>query len=513
MKKHLLFFLYIAVSGFFTSCDKFLDVSPKDKVLEEDQYSTEAGVQGALNGLYRQMISNSLYGAALSQTSIEAMGHVYTYPPTQPSGTKLSLTLYYLCHGQYENSSVESIFSNVWKYGYSTLFNINFFLKSMETSSAQLGNGNKELLMGEAYGLRAYLHFDLFRLFGPIWEERTDEKILPYNRSTDVVLNHVSYEEDVYSTADEYMNYVLDDIQKAEQLTASDPILTDESAISETLSSDFYKNRNRRMNHLAIKALKARVLQYMGNYTEAAATAKEVTAYVGKVFNWDEVTDVASKANYSFFNEVVFGINSPDMASNYTSFYSKTDLNDIYAADHDNLIQNIYSGFGDNLKSIVDVRSKQWTESNDLGGSSNITYSQNGTYISNKFNTSSNSYLPAIVDFQPLIRITEMYYIQVEAALKGGDKATAAELLNLISAKRGIPDTSSYYLTETDDDSAFYSHIESEYYKEFYGEGQVFFYHKRMKSSQMFPGYGGAAESVNPSVIYHIPIPNIETDI
>ena len=71
-----------------------------------------------------------------------------------------------------------------------------------------------------------------------------------------------------------------------------------------------------------------------------------------------------------------------------------------------------------------------------------VSYSQNGTYISNKFNISANSNLPALVDFQPLIRVTEMYYIQAEAALKDGDKKTAAELLNTVSSHRGIPETS-----------------------------------------------------------------------
>lgn len=67
--------------------------------------------------------------------------------------------------------------------------------------------------MGEAYGLRAYLHFDLFRLFGPRWEDRSNiNKILPYSRTTDMILNHVGYEEDVYSTADEYLVYLLEDI-------------------------------------------------------------------------------------------------------------------------------------------------------------------------------------------------------------------------------------------------------------------------------------------------------------
>lgn len=94
MKRNISHLLYIVAIGFFTSCSDFLDVAPKDKVLEEDQYKTEAGIHGALNGLYRQLISTSLYGANLSQTALDAMGHFYTYPPSQPSGNKLSATLF-----------------------------------------------------------------------------------------------------------------------------------------------------------------------------------------------------------------------------------------------------------------------------------------------------------------------------------------------------------------------------------------------------------------------------------
>lgn len=518
MKRYISHLLYIVAIGILTSCSDFLDVAPKDKVLEEDQYSTEAGINGALNGLYRQFISTSLYGANLSQTALDAMGHYYTYPPTQPSdNNKLVNILFFLCNGRSEEyGSAETIFANVWRTGYNTLLNVNYFLKSMEESTAVIGRDKKDVLMGEAYGLRAYLHFDIFRLFGPCWEDCSNiTKILPYSRSTDMILNHVGYEEDVYFTADEYLGYVLDDIRMAERLLATDPILTDDTAISQELISDFYKNRNRRMNYYAVKALEARVLQYMGDYRNAAIAAKVVTDQIegdGNAFKWTDVTKVLANQDYSFFNEVVFGINNPDMLSNFNSFYNKTDLSDFYAVDRDHLVQNIYAGFGDNLKAIIDVRARQWTESNDQGGSSR-NYSQNGTYISNKFNIATNNTLPALVDFQPLVRITEMFYIRAEAALKDGDKITAAELLNTISSHRGIPDTSFYYLTENDTDEQFHSHILSEYYKEFYGEGQVYFYHKRMKSGQMFPGYGGAAVSVNTSAMYNIPIPNIETDI
>lgn len=97
------------------------------------------------------------------------------------------------------------------------------------------------------------------------------------------------------------------------------------------------------MNYYAVKALEARVLQYIGDYKNAAIAAKVVTDQIGekgKVFSWTNVTTVLANMDYSFFNEVVFGINNPDMLSNYNSFYNKTDINDLYAVDRDNLVQN-----------------------------------------------------------------------------------------------------------------------------------------------------------------------------
>ena len=76
MKRNISHLLYIVAIGFFTSCSDFLDVAPKDKVLEEDQYKTEAGIHGALNGLYRQLISTSSgrNGALLYLSSVTTVG-------------------------------------------------------------------------------------------------------------------------------------------------------------------------------------------------------------------------------------------------------------------------------------------------------------------------------------------------------------------------------------------------------------------------------------------------------
>ena len=58
------------------------------------------------------------------------------------------------------------------------------------------------------------------------------------------------------------------------------------------------------MNYYAVKALEARVLQYIGDYKNAAIAAKVVTDQIGekgKVFSWTNVTTVLANMDYSFF--------------------------------------------------------------------------------------------------------------------------------------------------------------------------------------------------------------------
>jgi hypothetical protein len=495
----------------FTSCSDFLNVTPKDKVLEPDQFKTEDGINTALNGLYRQLVDKDLYGGNLSQTTLEAMGHYYTYSSTKPASADLETDIWFLANGNYTDyESVTNLFANVWKTGYKTLFNINNFLKGVEESKAIIDANSKNNIMGEAYGLRAYLHFDLFRLFGPRYEERSaTDKILPYNNTSDPVLNHTGYEDDVYSTADTYLQLLQDDIRKAEDLLSTDPILSQPMAITDTLQNNYYLNRNRRMNYYAVKGLEARVLQYMGRLPEAATVAKEVTDQLGssndkkKAFRWIDPTSVNSKRNYTFFREVVFGIETMEMSSNYSSYYEQSDLRKGYAVDLNNLTQNIFPE--QNFEASTDVRTKQWV----LGeaSSNTATYSPAGTYISKKFKATSSD-LPAIKNLQPLLRMSEMFYIQAEAALAAGDKDKAIEILSSIAEHRGL--SPQYYPTK---DSDFAAYIEREYYKEFYGEGQIYFFHKRRGDAKMYKGNNVGTEDVNTAKAYTVAIPKDETDI
>jgi hypothetical protein len=499
----------------FTACNDWLDVTPKDRVLEDEQFSTEDNIYNATNGLYRELVSKSLYGGNLTQTTLDMMGHIYTYPPDQPGTTDESMPFYNLAHGRYASDQTKGIFADIWKNAYAALLHINVYIKNLEESQGVVTEKNKKILLGEAYGLRAYLHFDIFRLFGPVYLNRNENKILPYNKKSMVTINHTGYEESEYSTADEYIALLLKDIEKAESLLKdNDPIVTDpKNSVTDKLdNTDFFRNRNRRMNFYAVTAFKARVLQYIGDDQNAAAAAKILTDLIeaDNVFKWVDNTggdnNYIKKSNYIFFSEVIFGINNMEQYSNATGWYNGTKLSTSYVVDLNHIKKNLYPEHNADLEKITDIRNMHWLLSNVVPSVAN--YSQRGTYRSKRYSPVSDEGSPALKSFQPLIRISEMYYIQAEAALKAGATATVVSLLNSVLRKRGL--TERYYLTGTETEGEMREHIEREYYREFFGEGQVFFFNKRRNSSQIFKGYDEGKESVES---YVVPIPEEETNI
>lgn len=100
----------------------------------------------------------------------------------------------------------------------------------------------------------------------------------------------------------------------------------------------------------------------------------------------------------------------------------------------------------------------------------------------------------------PMIRVTEMYYIIAETTT---DDIEALNSINLVLENRGLDK-----LTSKDEVPAT---ILSEYQKEFWGEGQLFFYYKRINASSIPSAMTGGDVEMN-DVKYSMPLPESETN-
>jgi hypothetical protein len=100
----------------------------------------------------------------------------------------------------------------------------------------------------------------------------------------------------------------------------------------------------------------------------------------------------------------------------------------------------------------------------------------------------------------PLIRLPEMYYIAAEC----GGPSEGLSFLNAVRESRALHD-----LPPGMDDLTFQNEIFKEYQKEFYCEGQLFYYYKRLNMPYMLE-YDNVTQIPTGGGVYVLPLPASE---
>ncbi|MDR1021771.1 MAG: RagB/SusD family nutrient uptake outer membrane protein [Prevotellaceae bacterium] len=502
MKSIKLYALLLPALPALAGCTKWLDgAQPVDQNLDKTQYASEAGVNSVLNGFYRTLSSEKLYGSVMTITALELLAHYYYYEENLSSNGDFTY-FNYMSRYQYQEGAVKNPFSGVWSEAYSAIFRINSFISAVSASGV-LRESKQRMALGEAYGLRAFLHLDLFRLFG------SKAQGIPYNLSAEVIPHEVQAPEAFFAL-------LLQDIEQAKELLRDDPIITDgvldltqvkpTDNVTEKEIFDRYL-RSYRMNYYAVLALQARALMFKGDVQAAALAAQSVIDNAfgdGKPFRWADKRRIDADYNYILYSEVIFGVYNFDLYATWEKYIYGTRPGQTYTVSASNLLNNIFrfDNTGGAMSLWEDVRVRQWQPSK----------AGTGLYISNKLGqfTRANENDP-IQYYQPLMRMSEMFYIVIENRLLTGNTSGAISLLNEVRFNRGsqwesLPDPAGVTV-----DVAF-EMLEAEYYKEFYGEGQVFFYLKRRESSTVFNPNGKERDNVT-AEDYVIPIPEGEKNI
>ena len=232
-------------------CADFLDVQPKDKQSEKQLFATRGGYYTAVNGIYNKMASAALYGKNLSYELVDVISKRY-----QPLSVNTYLTA--LSTFAYTDNSVETELSNTWTAAYNTILNCNVVLENIDKSEGVLSTVESRVLKGEMLAVRAFLHFDMLRLFGPVYKLQPQAESIPYNESSKVVALPLLPADSVIHEK------ILRDLDEAEGLLAdSDPVIAEGPMASLEEDQDVYSRyRQLRMNYYAVQALKARVYLY-----------------------------------------------------------------------------------------------------------------------------------------------------------------------------------------------------------------------------------------------------------
>ena len=186
------------------SCTDWLDVKPVDRMSEDQLYSTEAGFRQALNGIYVELNHADLYGDELLVNTVEILAQRYKF-----SSMGTLTNQYHLAEFDYTTDYAKKCGSRIWEKAYALIANVNKLLKNADSHKDLFTGDSYDLITGEAYALRAFLHFDLLRLFGPVYKTHKEDKSICYN-------TQFSLSGSDLLPASKVMEYVIADLKEAE---------------------------------------------------------------------------------------------------------------------------------------------------------------------------------------------------------------------------------------------------------------------------------------------------------
>ena len=451
-------------------CSDWLDVKPSDRVSEENAFSTLSGFKKALNGVYVELNQNELYGRSLTCEFVEILAQRYAIDQ-EASGNYL-LTQY-----NYIGSDAKGRISSIWSKAYNLIANTNLILKNCEENRSVLPDDHYCLVKGEGLALRAMLHFDLFRLFGPVYGKDSALTSIPYYK--EFVL-----EVKPSLVGNEFIQEVINDLLQAEELLQHDPII--EYGPQGDRLDNFKSDRNLRLNYYAVQALLARVYMYRGDKVKALEYAKKVITIQKKWFPWvDPMTIAASSENPDrmFSSELLFALQNLNRSSIFTSLFDGDNLKlTALLVPREDVVNEVF----ENEKQDYRLISGFASSSVELGG---VNYK-----VFNKYH-GKDSLLSQVI---PMIRVSEMYMIAAEAEPKDADGVVYFNELRNNRGLESIPDRWMSFM------------LDEEWCREFYGEGQLFFFYKRkMKTSvqSAYDRYGMTSVNLKN---YVLPIPDGE---
>ncbi len=471
--KLLYTYLILLISVLVAGCNKWLDVKPENKFIEEQLFSNPQGFYDVLNGFYIKNGQNNAYGGRLTMTTVDVLAQYYL---VNSQNSNYTMSTY-----DYNNNSSRVTIDGIWTEAYINILNVNKFFKSIDTYGNILDEKERKRIKGEAYGLRAFYYFDLMRLFTKPYTRDSLTKVLPYY---DTPTNDISE----FKPSNFVMQKILTDLSTAETLLAeTDPAIT-QTLVSRSTNAYGRDSRNYHMNYYAVKALQARVNLWKGDKPTALKAAKVLIDNQAK-FPWTAQTDLNSVvSNKIFATEMIFGVENPKLNELYLANFAPGlfDAN-ILAPNTTGTFINatVFEG------NTTDYRYQYIWKVNGRPYATFFKYNDEPNV-----NTSINFYRTV-----PLIKMGEMYLIAAECE---PDLLTATAYLNLLQTKRNI--IGSTISTPV----ALNTAIMKEYRKEFCGEGQLFFYYKRTNATSIIAGGTNSSIAMNDAK-YNFPIPLSET--
>lgn len=432
-------------------------------------FEDEQGFIDAMSGVYASMTDKNLYGESLSFGIIDEIAQLY-YNDSQPHETTLTKTI----DLRYTDSDVRAGIDRIWGKAYNVISAANSIIDNAPGHNFP----STDKIIGEALAVRAFIHFDMLRLFAASYVPG-EKRGIPYVR-------HFTNDPVRFSTIDEVYRLIVADLEASEKLLRKSASVVIPGRKEESL----YLNCN------SVCAILARVHNWAGNHNEAR---KYALAALDEKYKLTQREGLKSLFHgYIANDECLWGLHAPKMYLNVKKRLMPTrvteetnvvrlNFRELFAVDSYTSTHNDYR------------YQSYFTEGRWGAGTTSFSKLYDKYYDENQ--QASGGRLPGI----NLVRLPELYYILAESEYET-DKAKALEYLNMVVTSRGLNPIKAEDILSR---KSFENILVKEIVKEYWGEGQAFFAYKH---------FGFDMKGVDSRVhrasdkVYVLPVPESEEE-
>ena len=363
-------------------CNGPLDVKPKNTIPTETAISDSTSARAAVAGMYHGLQSLSSYGSDLPEVGDLSSDNA------EFSGTSTS-------YGEIDDNQI-SVFNtavlDIWSQAYANINSANEILDKLGTLS-NLDPATRDELQGEAYFVRALMYHDLVKYFGDV-----------------PIRLHPTTDPNAGAT-----------ITRAPVSAVYDQILLDLDSAASRISDS---SSTTTASGGAVRALRARVLFYRGDYVGAEAEAHAVETDFGYSLapNYSDLFSTTGNATPEDIFKVIATVHADQQSFLSYDYFAKAVGGTYLLRPTNDLLAAYQPGFDNDVNDPSD-----WHPT-DLRGVWNVKFAG-----SRKYGAKYRS-ITGTENF-PVLRLGEIILIRAEALARLNQLPLAVSQLNLIQSR------------------------------------------------------------------------------
>jgi hypothetical protein len=456
-----------------------LDVSPRETSKASDVFATQSGFRNTLTGVYLMLADGNLYGKNTSYYLPELLVRHWILPSDNFSSDTYTIPNY-----DFANYKGDGLFTTVWLNYYKAVAQLNNLLAELDKTDTKFSNDTEQFLKAEALGLRAFIHLEILRYWGPVPALATDETpAVPY-------VTEMTFDAEKLKTLtwSEVTGKIEADLNIAQAILKEYDLIQNTAAtkLNSTSTSDegklsdlWFHYRQNRMNYYAVLATKARFYNWMESTPSYPAAKDSALYYALEVIN--AVNSANGQKQFTLVNRQTLTSNGLTLFGECIFALHNPKLQEVIQASFKNNPPQLTQS-SDNLnvayESSLNTQDMRYGSISDGRYWQNVYDPSNGTF--NRFlkynDEAGTQYGTTTTRNQiPLLRLSEMYLIAIE---RQPDLAKVKTYFQTFRIARSMNSSLDNTLTGS---AEIQSRLEKEYRKEFYGEGQMFFFYKKQQ--------------------------------